>query len=687
MAQPYNALFQQMLVEFEKQNFDVADRLAQSILCINPKDVVALQILGLTLAIRGAVVKAIEPLAKAAALAPKNPELLTNLARAQFGSKLYEEAIKTFEKLNRIAPNNSQILTDKGTTHGKLRQFDLAAACYDKAIALDPTYYLVWSNYGNLWSEQGYPGKAIEYYETALKYNPNYPETWTNYGNALFDLGRLEESRLKHEKALELNPLYGEAWSNHGNALQELKLGQQSIVSYQKAYDLVPDHPFLIGHLFNAYRNVCDWEKSEPLAIKGIELVSQGNEAIEPFILLQTSASLAMQKQAAQTYIRARVALSETYGFPNLQAIENRKIRIGYFSSDFKEHPVGILMENLIELHDRSRFEINGYWLNKKTGDELESRLLKIFDHSCNLFSMTDQEARKLILEHEIDIAIDLNGRTAGARTALFARKIAPVQVGYLGYAGTSGADFYQYLIADPIVIPQEDQTLFTEEVLYLPNSFFPADSLIQLGDFGELPTRASQGLPETGVIFSCFNHPYKISPGIFNVWMKLLKQIPESILWLSKTSLLAMNNLRQHAHNNDIDPSRVIFATREDRRVDHLSRLRLADLFLDTFYFNAHTTAADSLWAGVPVLTLRGNTFASRVAASQLTAMGLPELITQSVEQYFSKAKELAEHPELLKSLRLKLEANRQNTPLFDTKKYVSDLEALYISTLERHV
>ena len=685
MAQPYAPLIQQMLLEFQNQRLESTERIAQSILRINPKDLIALQVYGLVLAMQGRLKEAVEYLSKAALQDSKNPELLSNLAKAQYGAGLYIEASQTYEKLNRLAPNNPQVLTDMGTVHGKLRQYERAASCYDKAIELAPNYFLAWSNRGNLFLEQGFPEKALVCYETALKHNPDYPETWTNYGNAYFDLGRFEEAKLAHERALSINPAYGEAWSNHGNTMLELKKGSEALASYQKAYDILPEHPFLIGNLLNAYRVDCDWGKSEALIPKALEAVAQGKASVPPFILLQTPAELDLQKIASEVYVRERIPVVQSESLPRNVNDGTRKIRIGYFSTDFKEHPVGILMENLIGLHDRSRFEVLGFFLNKKSGDDLENRLTKAFDNTIDLYGMSDAIAQQQVLDQHLDIAIDLNGHTAGARTGLFACHIAPIQVNFLGYAGTSGVNFYDYIIVDKVVVPPENQKHFVEKLAYLPNSFFPADTLISHDAFGALPSRESQGLPSTGFVFACFNNSYKISPDIFSVWMKLLLSVPQSVLWLTKPSDSAILNLRRSAQDHGVDPDCIVFASRVPARVDHLSRLRLADLFLDTLYFNAHTTAADALWAGVPVLTCPGNTFASRVAASQLSALGLTECITKSLEDYYAKALELATQPNALRELRDRQEGYRLTSPLFNSKQYVLDLENLYLDMMKQ--
>ncbi|QWD64975.1 glycosyltransferase family 41 protein [Polynucleobacter sp. MWH-UH2A] len=682
MAQPYAPLLQQMMQEFQGQRLESAERLARSILRINPKDLVALQVQGLSMAIQGRVAESVEPFSKASVLDSKNPELLNNLAKAQHGANLFADAAKTYEKLNRLVPNNAQLLTDMGTSYAKSKDFDKAFSLYDRAIELQPDYFLVWSNRGNLLAELSFNAEALVSYQKSLELNPNYPEAWTNYGNALFSLGRFAEAASAHERALSLNPNYAEAWSNHGNALLELKMGEEAYESYQKAYALKPLHPYLMGQLLSAKLTSCIWDDKEPSVKNMLDLVARDTPATIPFALLQTPADLDLQKRCAQIFIADRYPKHPSFSESLNKADENKqKMKIGYFSSDFKNHPVGILMQNLIQHHDRSRYEIVGFFLNSKSGDEVERSLLDQFDESYDLFGMNDVDARNLVLEQNIDIAIDLNGHTSGARTGLFSRKIAPFQLNYLGYAGTSGSDFYDGLVADAIAISPNHEPFFTEKILRLPHSFFPLDTSIHPDTFGELPSRASQGLPESGFIFSCFNNPYKINPEIFDIWMRLLESVPESVLWLSKTSDKVVQNLRAQAEARGIDPNRLVFATRVPERKDHLSRLRLADLFLDTPHYNAHATAADALWAGVPVLTVIGDTFAGRVAASQLNAAGMPELIVQSNEDYYQKALELATKPEYLSEIRSQLEANRFTAPLFNSKQYVQDLEQLFLN------
>lgn len=685
MSAPYSKLLEQMLQAFQSQHLDSAERLAKMILKINPKDLVALQVHGLSLAMQGRVLESVAPLTAASKQDPNNPELLSNLAKAQHGAELYEDAIQTYKKLDRLIPNNPQILTDMGTNYAKIKNYDEAGKYFDQAIDIDSAYFLAWSNQGNLLFELGFSANALKSYETALTLNPDYPETWTNYGNALFDLGRFQDARFAHEKALGLNPEYAEGWSNYGNTLLELK-DSGDYDAYKTAYLLKPDHPFLIGQLFMAATSRCDWGNSKNMAEKMISIIESGGKAAHPFTLLQTAATHRDQRMCSEIFVADRIlGFAPDLRTAKLLSEKKDKVRIGYFSSDFKGHPVGILMENILRMHDRSKFEIVGFFLNAATGDNQEKKLQQLMDREINIFGLDGDAAIDLIQRQELDIAVDLNGHTSGARTILFAKKVAPIQVNYLGYAGTSGADFYDALIADRVVIPPDHQIHFSEKIAYLPNSFFPVDTSIPYESLGDIPTRLSQGLPESGFVFACFNNSYKITPEIFDVWMNLLNEVPNSVLWLSKPSTTAIENLHREAKIRGVDSSRLIFASRVPGRKEHLSRLRLANLFLDTPNYNAHATAADALWAGLPLLTMIGETFAGRVAASQLNALGLHQLIVDSMQKYFDKALELATQPELLKNIRAELESNRSNSPLFNTKQYVKDLEGIYLELLKR--
>jgi predicted O-linked N-acetylglucosamine transferase (SPINDLY family) len=677
--QPFYApLIRQILTEFEAQNFAAAQRTALSILKANPKESIALQILGLSFAMQGKALESIDPLQRASKIEPKNSEILNNLAKAQFSADLFEDAAKTYKKLQELNPNNVYILTDHASCLLKLKQYDKALLLFEKALTIDPNHFLAWSNLANLYSALNNHNKALEYHEKALSLNQGIAIGWTHYGNTLFSLGCLQESKLAHERALAIHPNNVEAMLDYSKTLLALKFHAEAYKIYQQAFLLKPEQPYLIGEIVAGKLDACTWSDEAPSADQLHSLVHQNKPSSSPFRLLQSGASIELQKQCAMEYVRNIHPPQD--GFRNrVEEAGNRKIRIGYFSSDFKIHPVGILMQNIVKLHDREKFELFGFFLNQSSNDEVEQALTKAFDHTFNLFSMDDAEAIDLVRKQNIDIAIDLNGHTSGARTNIFASRVAPVQVNYLGYPGTLGADYFNYLIADEVVVPPEHQNFYVEQISNLPNSFFPVDTTISIEELGDIPSRMSEGLPESGFIFGSFNNAYKITPEIFSVWMDLLEQVPDSVLWLSRPSDIAIDNLKAFAVAAGVDPNRIIFARFAPERKMHLSRLRLISLFLDTPKYNAHATAADALWVGVPVLTLMGQTFAGRVAASQNHALGMDCMITNSLDEYFNLALRIAKDPDLLNELKSKIKSNRKTSPLFDSKQYVRDLEALY--------
>jgi predicted O-linked N-acetylglucosamine transferase (SPINDLY family) len=682
MPKPYAPLLQQLLIEFKNQRLGAAEQIARTILKINSKDLVALQILGLSLAMQDRVLEAIEPLKKAAKEDSKNSELLTNLAKAQHTAGLYREALVTYEQLMKLLGSKPEILTDMGTSCAKLKDYALAAKLFDQAISIDPNYFLAWSNRGNLLAEQNQIHEAITSYEKSIQLNPNYAESWTNLGNALFDLGLYEKSLECHDQALRLNPRYAEALSNKGNAHLEKKEITDAYACYLKAFNEKPSVPYLFGQLYAAKMSLIDWSNLDQFEEDLSQAILNRSFATLPFNALSYP-NLELQAVAAQIIVGDRYPTLNQNPVKKIDSTVSSKYRIAYFSSDFSDHPVGILMEQILELHDRNKFDIIGVYLKPLTQSSLAIRLQSLFDEVIFVDSLNLRDAEELLLSKQIDIAVDLNSHTSGGKMQLFANRIAPIQVNYLGYAGTSGANYFDYIICDQTVAPIKDAVFYSEKFAYLPNSFFPADSLVI--DLGPIPSRLSQGLPDDAFVFSCFNNAYKFSPAIFDVWARLLNKNTNSVLWLSSLNSITKENLLAEFLKRGIENSRIIFASKVPERKDHLSRLRCADLFLDTPNYNAHATSADSLWAGVPVLTVLGKTFAGRVAASQLKALGMNELIVNSLDEYETLADKLVNSPNLLQELREKLLIARDRAPLFNTLQYVKDLESLFKKMLER--
>ena len=426
---------------------------------------------------------------------------------------------------------------------------------------------------------------------------------------------------------------------------------------------------------------ICSWLGISDCLENISKKVFANEKVSQPFLLLALSDDAVLHKKSAEINAQMNFQYNPVLG-PIPKRPKKDKIRIGYFSADFKNHPVAFLIAELIEIHDRGKFEIYAFSLVMTT-DEMRERLNGVFDHFIQVEGVSDfaiaQQARDLT----IDIAIDLSGLTEGSRTGIFSYRAAPIQVNYLGYPGTMGADYIDYIIADKTLIPLESKSCYSEKVVYLPDSYQANDRKRSISE--RQFTRDELSLPENGFIFSCFNNNFKILPTTFTSWMRILKAVEGSVLWLFQDNPWVVDNLKKEASNHGIDASRLVFAGRMPLS-EHLSRHRRADLFLDTFPYNAHTTASDALWAGLPVLTLMGRSFASRVAASLLNAVGLPELITSTQADYEVLAIELARNPKKLADIKLKLARNRLTTPLFDTPLFTKNLEVAYIKMIKRY-
>jgi protein O-GlcNAc transferase len=423
-------------------------------------------------------------------------------------------------------------------------------------------------------------------------------------------------------------------------------------------------------------KQICDWSALADLDRRIVEAVRGGVAGVTPFTTVIGPSTPADQLRAARSHLRS-MKIEALPPIHRGQRHRHERIRVGYLSADFHDHATSYLMAGLFERHDRAKFEISAYSFGPDQKDQSRARLMKAFDRFFDIRPLRDVDAARLLAAHEIDIAVDLKGYTGGARPAILAHRPAPIQVSYLGYPGTMGADFIDYVVADPITVPIDEQAFFTEKIVHLPDCYQANDRERPIAE--RTPSRAECGLPERGFVFASFNSGLKLTPAFFDIWMRLLKTVPNSVLWLLRDNPWVEANLRREATARGVSPERLVFAPRETL-ADHLARNRLADLFLDTLPYNAHTTASDALWAGLPVVSCIGTTFAGRVAASLLSAVGLPELITRSLEEYEALARHLASDPARLAGIRAKLVRNRLTTPLFDTDRFRRHLEAAYL-------
>ena len=507
------------------------------------------------------------------------------------------------------------------------------------------------------------------------------PNTLVNWAFALQALGRPQDALQSAEQALASDPRHDNAFLIRGHALAKLDRPAEAAASYEQVLAIDPDHPFAFGASLMSHRAACNWTQVEELLPAIEQSIRAGEAVIPPFNLLGLPLAPAIQLQCAQNFVRQRL-LPDPKVFPRRPRAASGKIRLAYVSGDYRRHPVSYLLVELLERHDRTRFEVIGISYGMDDGSDLRTRMIAAFDQFHDVYARDNQDAAALVHDLQVDIAIDLGGHTENSRPGILQPRPAPVQVNYLGYAGTMGADFIDYIVADRASLPLELEPYYAEKFVHLPDCFMVNDTTKAIAP--DTPSRTAAGLPEQGFVFCCFNNSHKISASVFGAWMRLLKGVEESVLWLSQMNAGATENLRAAARAAGVDPGRLVFASRVPSMADHFARHRLADLFVDTTDYNAHTTANDALWAGLPVLTCPGTAFPGRIAASLVRAVGLPELVTTSLAEYEALALKLARDPVLLQSIRRKLAANRLTAPLFDIDRSRRHIETAYATMMD---
>ncbi|MCK6426640.1 MAG: tetratricopeptide repeat protein [Burkholderiaceae bacterium] len=563
------------------------------------------------------------------------------------------------------------ILLRRGDSAGALA---LLAPAAERDLAFAP----LWFAQGTALQNLGRRDEALVSYDRALALQPDYTEVLINSGVLLRELHRHGPALERFNRVLITQPDHRTALANCAVLLTEFKRSEDAQRMLERLLTLDPDYDYGLGLLAYERLHVCDWRDAESLQQRIVEGVRAGRRVCKSLGLMAMSDSAEDHQRCARIFAEQRYPASDRPLWTG-QRYRHDRIRLAYVSPDLREHPVGHLMAGIFERHDRRRFELIAISIGSDDGSVLRRRIQASFDRFVDARSMASRQVAEAMREMEVDIAVDLAGFTSDSRSDIFAQRPAPVQVNYLGYPGTLGTRYMDYIVADRHVIPPEHHGFYDERVVYLPDAYLPPAAGLQIAE--RTPTRAECGLPEDAVVFCSFNHDYKISPHMFALWMRLLAQVPGSALWLMSRSELSQRHLREEAARAGIDPARLVFAQRVPRVEDHLARYRQADLFLDTHPYNAHTTAADALLAGLPVLTYRGQSFPSRVAASLLHAAGLPELVTDSLAGYEALALALARDPARRAALRGHLDAHRQQQQaLFDTAGFTRDLEAIYV-------
>ena len=645
-----------------------------------PQNFYALHYLGLLVLHGGQVERGVELLQRAVAVDPKVAPTHLQLGFGLEQLMRFAEAVTSYDRAIALQPNVPEAYYNRGNALMDLDRLADAVASYDKAIALKRDYAEAYNNRGLALVRLRQFDDAIASYDKVIALTPGFADAHYNRANALDWLGRFDEALASFAQAIALEPGSAEAYNNRGNILLRLNRYDEALASYDKAIALNPNLEEVAGARFLAKMRFCDWRDFAADSAHLVASVRSGKISTPPFAFLGVPSSPEDQFRCARDWSSARYPSPATW---QGERHDHARIRLAYLSADYRAHPVAHLVAELFETHDRSRFEVVGVSFSSDDGSAIRTRIAAGFDEFHDVAGKTDREIADLLRDRQIDIAIDLMGYTQGMRPGVFALRPAPIQVNYLGYPGTMGTLFIDYIIADKIVVPVEQQPFYAEKIVQLPHCYQANDTKREIA--ATAPTRREAGLPERGFVFCCFNGTYKITPDIFDVWMRLLKQVDGSVLWLFEETAMASANLRREAVARGVAAERLIFAQRV-ALPDHLARHRLADLFLDTLPYNAHTTASDALWAGLPIVTCVGSTFPGRVAASLLNAIGLQALVTATRDDYERLAGELATDPEKLAGIRQTLAANRLTRPLFDTALYARHIEAAYTAMVERY-
>jgi protein O-GlcNAc transferase len=699
--------------------FEEAARLLGEAVRINPQPDVIYN--------RGCALQALnrheEALACFRRVSEQKPEFLDaaiNSGIALLALRRFQEALSCFDAVLARKPEDAEVWNNRGNALLELGREPEALGCFDTSLAKNEGDANAWCNRGVALQRLNRHEEALVSFDRALALSPGLPSVFSNRGVSLLGLRRLQEAYADFQRAEALQPEavepvinsgsillaqgrleeaaahYGRILERHPDNLDALRNRANTLVFQQKFEEAVrdceallardPEHPYMKGILAHNRLRCCDWRGYGEFASDIVAGLGQDRRIVPPFESLALTRRDSEQLAASRIFSRYFSSDNAKAAHPPLwkgERYRHDRIRIAYLSADFHNHAVAGVAAGLFESHAKTRFEITGVSLAAKKPDAMRARLEAAFEHLLDVETASDFEVAKMLREREIDIAVDLMGYTGECRPGILSHRPAPVQVNYLGFAGTMGTDHIDYILADSVVVPDAQRAFYSEAVVHLPDSFMPFDSRRPMP--GRPPDRVAAGLPAEGFVFCSFNNTYKYTPPLFDIWMRLLHSVRESVLWLPAGNAAARRNLKAQAGQRGIAAERVIFAPFEASGEAHLNRLGLADLFLDTLPFNAHSSAADALWAGVPVLTAKGESFAGRVAASLLTAAGLPELIADTLKEYEARALHFARDGAALARVKERLAAARVAAPLFDTSRHTRHLEAGFESMWER--
>jgi predicted O-linked N-acetylglucosamine transferase (SPINDLY family) len=655
----------------------------QRLLERNPDDPDALHLLGLITLQGGDARRAVALIDAALARAPANSAAWCNRGNALQALGQPTAALESYERAIALQPGNADAHNNRGNLLMSQRRYAEALEAYERAIAAQPQHALAHCNRGDALAKFGRAPEALASYDRAVAIQPSLVAAHARRGKALQDLQRAEEALACFDRVIALRPTDAEAHVNRGVLLHKLRRFDEALTSYDRAYALEPARALLLGARVHARFELCDWRSAEHDVVELVRQAERGELSSTPFVLLTLHDSPELQRRAAEHWTRWAHPANPVLP-PFGERTAGGRIRVGYYSADFHSHATSHLIAELLERHDRDRFEVIAFSFGPYKDDAMRQRIRAGVDRFVDVVDETDLAIAERSRQMGVDIAVDLKGITTHERAGIFACRAAPIQVNYLGYPGTMGADYIDYIIADRCLIPAGSREHYCEKVVWLPDCYQPNDSARAAATAPR--TREELGLPATGFVFCCFNNDMKIMPAWFDGWMRILERVPGSVLWLLGGQPQVVTNLRREAAARGIAPERLVFAKRLPRD-EHLARHRAADLLLDTYPCGAHTSASDALRMGLPVLARIGESFASRVPASLLTAVGLTELIVPDQARYEALAVELARDPAKLQAIKRKLETNLKTTPLYDTATYARHLESAYLQMHERRL
>jgi len=694
---------------------DAAVEVYQKAISINPNYHEAYYCLGISLHKLEKLEDAAKSYKHAIFIKPDYPEALNNLGIVLLDLDHFDEALKSYKDALLLKPDFVDAHFNHGNLCRLLGKMDLAKNSYLNALDINPEYVEAINNLGNLYNEIGQLHDSVDYfnkailikydyadvhnnlgnvlvelgelddacksYKRAIDIDSNYAEAHNNLGIVNYKLGKLDEAAAMYNKALVLNSSYADSYANLAIVMKDLKQFDNAISNYEKAIALNSKLDYIQGDLLHTRMHICSWDNWHK-DIKELTInINSDKKTANPFSILALIDDPNIQKKTSEIYINHLHPQSKLHQKIKLYP-RHKKIRLGYFSADFRDHPVSDLTAELYEVHDRDKFEIYAFSFGEDTNDKMNLRVKLGVDHFYDVHKMPYDEVVKLSRLFEIDIAIDLGGFTSDSRTAVFAMSVAPIQISYIGYLGTMGANYYDYLVADSTIIPKKNQKYYSEKIAYLP--------CFQVNDSKQVVpstffTRQDIGLPQKGFVFCCFNNTFKITPSTFDSWARILVKVEDSVLLIYADNKLAEINLTKEIVTRGVNSKRLIFGARLPKS-DYLARYRVADLFLDTHPYNAGTTASDALRMGLPILTYTGNSFPSRMASSLLNAINLPDLIATSQEHYENIAIELALNSDKFKIIKDKLTDNLLTSELYNTPLFTKNIESAYMQMYERY-